>query len=185
MDFCEVVCVRESVSSSFDVDEARKIERATGFREMSGAGRIVRVDPEAAIPGGEVAIDCEGFDAIGAGSRLASFAGAQAHLVAASNGRLLAIVPDEIASGDIEVTVNDPSGDAPSSRCIVGKKLAADLHPVANPAFDPDDGALYVTRSGSRGQHFPVTIFRIEMSGGVADFSGDVTNPTGIAFDRT
>jgi sugar lactone lactonase YvrE len=64
----------------------------------------------------------------------------------------------------------------------VAKKLAGDLHPVANPAFDPDDGALFVTRSGSRGEELPVTLFRIDISGDVSEYSGDITNPTGIAF---
>jgi sugar lactone lactonase YvrE len=64
----------------------------------------------------------------------------------------------------------------------VGRKLAGDLHPVANPAFDPDDGALFVTRSGSRGEELPVTLFRIDISGDVSEYSGDIPNPTGIAF---
>src|SRR5215213_5656859 len=66
----------------------------------------------------------------------------------------------------------------------VASKLADDLHLVASPAFDPDDGSLYVTRSGSRGQQFPVTIFRLDVNGTLSDFSGDISNPTGIAFDR-
>jgi len=64
----------------------------------------------------------------------------------------------------------------------VGKKLAGDLHPVSNPAFDPEDGALFVTRSGSRGEELPVTLFRIDISGDVSEYSGDISNPTGIAF---
>src|SRR6185295_16854206 len=67
----------------------------------------------------------------------------------------------------------------------VGKQLAEDLHPVANPAFDPDDGSLFVTRSGSRGEQLPVTLFRVDVSGDVIEFSGDITNPTGIAFDSS
>ena len=31
------------------------------------------------------------------------------------------------------------------------QKAGEDLHPVTNPAFDPDDKSLFVTRSGSRG----------------------------------
>jgi sugar lactone lactonase YvrE len=64
-----------------------------------------------------------------------------------------------------------------------GKVLAEDLHPVSNPAFDPDDGSLYITRSGSRGEQLPVSLFRIDTDGEVKEFSGDITNPTGIAFD--
>src|SRR6185436_3784635 len=56
--------------------------------------------------------------------------------------------------------------------------------PVANPAFDPADGSLYVTRSGARGEHVPVSIYRITPDDEFEDFSGDITNPTGIAFDQ-
>jgi sugar lactone lactonase YvrE len=54
---------------------------------------------------------------------------------------------------------------------------------VANPAVDPDDGSVYVTRSGSRGQRMPVSLFRIDPAGEMAGVTGDITNPTGIAFD--
>jgi sugar lactone lactonase YvrE len=67
---------------------------------------------------------------------------------------------------------------------MVGKRIAEDLHPVTNPAFDPDEGALFVTRSGSRGEQLPVSLFRIEPNGEVGEFSGDITNPTAIAFDK-
>jgi sugar lactone lactonase YvrE len=65
---------------------------------------------------------------------------------------------------------------------VIARKLAGDLHPVANPAFDPDDGALFVTRSGSRGEELPVTLFRIDVGGELTEYSGDIPNPTGIAF---
>jgi len=71
---------------------------------------------------------------------------------------------------------------SPPAYMTVARKLASDLHPVANPAFDPDDGALFVTRSGSRGEELPVTLFRIDISGEVSEYSGDIPNPTGIAF---
>ena len=64
------------------------------------------------------------------------------------------------------------------------EKLASDVHPVANPAFDPDDGSLFVTRSGSRGEELPVTLFRIDITGEVKEYSGDIANPTGIAFSK-
>jgi sugar lactone lactonase YvrE len=39
-----------------------------------------------------------------------------------------------------------------------------------------------VTRSGSRGEELPVTLFRVDISGDVSEYSGDIPNPTGIAF---
>lgn len=155
---------------------------------MSRAGRIVRISPAAGIPGGEVVIECEDFDTTDLRSCGVWFGGARAKLVGVSSRRVLAIVPEmeEGDGGETQVTLEsngERSGAA--SSFTVGAKLADDLHPVSNPAFDPDDGSLYVTRSGSRGQQMPVTIFRIDTNGAIDAFSGDITNPTGIAFDKS
>ncbi len=152
---------------------------------MSGAGRIVRVNPGAAIPGGEVLIECADFDTDNLRMCGVLFTGGAGHLVGASRRRVLAVVPATNGGGEGSVQLKRGEQLSEPAPCVVGKKLAEDLHPVASPAFDPDDGSLYVTRSGSRGQQFPVSIFRIDTNGEVNEFSGDVTNPTGIAFDKT
>ncbi|HYY58273.1 MAG TPA: hypothetical protein VE842_13145 [Pyrinomonadaceae bacterium] len=152
---------------------------------MSRAGRIVRVDPAAGIPGGEVVIECADFDTGNIRSCGCLFDGERAHLVGVSTRRALALVPETGSGGEIDVLLESGNDRSAPARFRTAGKLAEDLHPVTNPAFDPDDGSLYVTRSGSRGQHFPVSIFRIDQNGEIADFSGDITNPTGIAFDKT
>ena len=146
----------------------------------------VRVDPAAAIPGGEVAV--EYLSAAGEVSAIAiKFADSPAHAVAQGNQRSLVIVPDVEASGEIKVVVEGEFNVALPGvgQCTIGSRLASGLHPVANPAFDPRDGSLFVTRSGSRGEHVPISIFRIDRDGIIEEFSGDVMNPTSIAFDRT
>jgi len=152
---------------------------------MTRAGRIVRVDPAAGIPGGEVSIECAGLDTDNLRTCGCRFGGERAHLVGLSTHRALALVPELDTRGEIKVLLESNGEQSEAARFVFGSLLAEDLHPVANPAFDPDDGSLYVTRSGSRGQHFPVSIFRIDTNGELADFSGDITNPTGIAFDKT
>lgn len=154
------------------------------------AGRVVRIDPAAGIEGGEVVVVCADFHAspfkaCGAWFGRTGLAGTRGRLVGASTKRVLAIVPETTDSGEVEITLESEAGRTAPARFIVGAKLAEDLHPVANPAFDPDDGSLYVTRSGSRGQQLPVSIFRIDTGGEIEEFSGDITNPTGIAFDKT
>jgi len=142
---------------------------------------IEGIAPGAAIPGGEIAIDLMATPEGAAGA--VAIGGASAHVVAQSHRRILVIVPDDIADGEVSI-LNRPDGEAidQTAKLIVGSKLAGDLHPVANPAFDPADGSVYVTRSGSRGEHVPVSLYRITADGVVEDFSGDITNPTGIAF---
>lgn len=152
---------------------------------MSRAGRILRVDPGASIPGGEVVIECAEFEINRARSCEALFEGMPAQLIGANSRRVLALVPEGLPGGDITVNVGNGEARSEAAKILLGTKLAEDLHPVANPAFDPDDGALFVTRSGSRGQQLPVSLFRIDADGEVTEFSGDIANPTGVAFDTT
>jgi sugar lactone lactonase YvrE len=150
---------------------------------MSASGQISRVNPPAAIPGGEVLIECEGFDTARLGTYGAQVGGERARLVGASPRRVLAVVPDG-AGGDAEVRLESDGGrQSASAHLHVGRLLADDLHFVASPAFDPEDGSLYVTRSGPRGQQEPVSLFRVSPAGQINDVTGEITNPTGLAFD--
>ena len=64
---------------------------------MGKAGKIIAVDPPYAIPGGEIAIECSGFDA--GGDDHGCFIGGEAcRIAAASTTRILASVPDGITS---------------------------------------------------------------------------------------
>lgn len=106
----------------------------------------------------------------------------RASIVALGSKRVVAILPELKQSGSVEVTLERAKQRSAPATFTVGRKVAEDLHPVANPAFDPDDGGLFVTRSGTRGEQLPVTLFRIDVNGEVTEFSGDIPNPTGIAF---
>jgi len=153
---------------------------------MNKAGKILHIDPQLAIPGAEVIIDCEGLDTSDPTLCGVFFGGEKASIVALSPRRVLAIVPELKQSSRIEVQLEHRGRYSDDAAYVtVGKRLAEDLHPVANPAFDPDDGSLFVTRSGARGEQLPVTLFRIDVDGQLSEFSGDITNPTGIAFDST
>lgn len=148
---------------------------------MAAAGKILKIDPEYAIAGGEIVIDCAGFDTSDPSQCAVLIGNAPAQIVASGPRRVLATVPDT-KGGMVEVRLKSRDQLSEPAHLTVGRKLAGDLHPVANPAFDPDDGALFVTRSGSRGEELPVTLFRIDIGGDVSEFSGDIPNPTGIAF---
>jgi sugar lactone lactonase YvrE len=151
---------------------------------MSRAGSTIRISPKSGIAGGEVTIDCGGFDTSEPAKCAVWFGTEQAHIVALGPHRVVALVPELKQIGPVEVILESLGNRSAQTTFVVGKKIAEDLHPVTNPAFDPDEGALFVTRSGSRGEQLPVSLFRIEPNGEVTEFSGDITNPTAIAFDK-
>src|SRR5688500_8060482 len=148
---------------------------------MGSAGKILKIDPPYGIAGGEIVIDCVGFDTSDPALCAVLVDDSAAPIVALAPNRVLAIVA-ETKGGQVVVQLLSGNERSAPASMIVGRKLASDLHPVANPAFDPDAGALFVTRSGSRGEELPVTLFRIDISGDVSEYSGDIPNPTGIAF---
>ena len=151
---------------------------------MSRVSRIIRIEPAFGIPDGEVVIDCENFDTSDPRSCAVLFGDTPAPMVALGSKRVLAVVPRLGSHGSVQVRLQAGAQHSEPSSFTVAKKLVGDVHPVSNPAFDPDDGALFVTRSGSRGEELPVTLFRITTDGEVNEHSGDIVNPTGIAFSN-
>ena len=159
---------------------------------MEKAVKIISVEPRYAIPGGEIAVKCEGFRLESGTADGVYVEGLQCRIVAASVGRVLAIVPEDVVGVDsrsepLKLTpVHLESFGAVSNEIemTVGRKLVDGMHIVANPAVDPSDDALILTRSGSRGQHLPVTLFRLEKDGYLDEMPEAILNPTGIAFDR-
>lgn len=152
---------------------------------MNKAGRIKSVSPPYALPGGEVVIECEGFNVNLDNGYGVFFDGQSARLIGASPNRIIAVVPEDFDTHDVEIYLESGGERSESVNIIVGKKLADDLHIVANPAVDPKDDSVIVTRSGSRGQQLPVTLFRLEPDDYLQEMSADIINPTGVAFDST
>jgi sugar lactone lactonase YvrE len=151
---------------------------------MSKAGRIISVNPPYAIPGGEVSIECEDFQIGGYDGYGCFFDGQPARIAAASSKRILAIVPETFDTTDVEIYLESGADRSEPFNIKVGKKIADDLHIVANPAVDPKNDNVILTRSGSRGQKLPVTLYRLEDDGFLTEFAADVLNPTGIAFNQ-
>lgn len=153
---------------------------------MSKAGKVLSINPPRAIPGGEIFIECEDFQITDIENFGCFFDGQAARVVGASPNRVIAAVPTDADFDTAEVEVHLESGGERSNsfNITVGKRIAEDLHIVANPAVDPKDDSIILTRSGSRGQQLPATLFRLEKTGFLTEIVADVLNPTGIAFDR-
>lgn len=148
---------------------------------MNKAGTIRSVTPKYAIPGGEITIECDGFQIDPQGRYGAYVSAVAGRVVAAAANRVLLIVP-ECPSGNVSVHLESGDDGSAAANIIIGEKIADEMHIVANPAVDPSDDAIIVTRSGSRGQQLPNTVYRIESDGYVDELPDPIMNPTGIAF---
>jgi sugar lactone lactonase YvrE len=147
--------------------------------EAAQKPKILAVRPNAAIAGGELTIEGEGFSAVS--HPAVTIGGKHAHLVVATDGLLIAKVPDGATAGDIVVNCGESKSKSWSAH--IGVQIADSLHPVANPAIDAD-GNIFSTFSGSRGQKSPVSIYKIDTNFTSRPFVTDLMNPTGLAFDR-
>lgn len=143
---------------------------------------IEQVEPKAGVEGGEIILVCGNFEPPSWRGVEVSFDGASSRLESASARRVVVPVPSGV-SGRVDLRVgvlgdlSDPVGFE------VAEKIAENLHPVANPAFDHDNGAIFSTLSGTRGQEVPISVYKITPDGQMQPFLSDLTNPTGIAFD--
>ena len=146
---------------------------------------IKSVMPKAALPGGEVVIEYSGHSLEGTSRPEVRFGDFSAQVTLASSDYIIAKVPEssaELGTSELVVATNgDTSRPFPYE---IGKKLASNLHPVANPATDAD-GNVYATYSGRRGQKTPVSIYKITPKGAVTPFVTDIVNATGLAFSLT
>ena len=147
-------------------------------------GTILSAQPAAAVEGGEVILTCEGYDTSDYAACRVSFDGWRGRFISASPERVIIGIPDyEVGQSADEVQLESGSGTL-IAPLTIGEKLAENMHPVGNPAIDREDGSIYVTLSGSRGQKMPVSIYCISPDGTVSPFNSEITNPSGLAFDE-
>jgi sugar lactone lactonase YvrE len=145
-----------------------------------GRPQIERVEPKAAITGGEIAIHGRGLSENGR-RPLVRFGEQAAGLLLASPNRLVVRVPEGAISG--ELTVDTGDGVSPAVTVALGIPIAENIHPVANPAVDRA-GNIYTTFSGSRGQKVPVSVYKVDRDHVLRPLLTDLMNPTGLAVDR-
>lgn len=159
---------------------AEKFSQIYGSAGSTRRPRIERVQPAAAIAGGEVHIYGAGFANNSRQPRV-RFGDSRAVLVVASAAFLVAKVPDGALSGTLRVETEQ--GVSEPFPVELGVQIADNLHPVANPAIDTS-GNTYVTFSGRRGQKTPISIYKIDRNYISKPFATEIMNATGLAFDR-
>ena len=140
---------------------------------------LERVNPAAAMPGGEIDVLGSHLDPLGAHVTRATIGDVSAKVVLSRPTRATIQVPEGAIGGDLVVHRGGSASNALDLRVAV--PMAENLHPVANPAVDAD-GNVYATVSGARGQAVPVAVFQIQRDFQVRPFVRDLMNATGLAF---
>jgi len=146
---------------------------------MTSQSRISSVQPLWAIEGGRVTISGGRFELEPRPPEV-RFGAAVAKLAHASTGSLTAIVPEGLDGGHTPIRVESAPGE--TAYVDVGAPIATGLHQVDSPVFD-QQGNLYVTFSGSRGQDAAVSIYVVRRDGSREPFVVGLPNPTSMAVD--
>ena len=134
------------------------------------------MSPQRAVEGGRVTLRGSGF-AVDDDLPSVVIGDQPARTLFASSTRLVVAIPPDLDGGAMPVRVEDGGEGA----IEVATVWAKGLHQVDNPVFD-DDGNLFVTYSGSRGQESPVSIFRVTPGGTREPFVSGIVNATSMAF---
>jgi sugar lactone lactonase YvrE len=156
-------------------------DRILGRKHVNGGPHIDVVAPSSALAGGELRISGSGLRSQELQRPKVKFGDFEASIVVSSDAFLVARVPEGAISGPVVVATDGHLSNPLPIRVAV--PIADNLHPVTNPALDPE-GNIYVTFSGSRGQKVPVAIFKIDTNYNVKPFVAEMMNATAIAFDR-
>jgi sugar lactone lactonase YvrE len=128
------------------------------------------------VEGGRVTIRGTGFPA---DLLTVPVGDAEARVSFASASRLVLTIPSDVEGGHTPIRIPGALGETPY--VALGAKWATGLHQVDNPVFD-QDGNLFVTYSGARGQEAPVSIFRVTRAGTREPFASGIVNATSMAF---
>ncbi len=144
------------------------------------APRIEAVVPDASLPGGEIEIQGTQLGPTADRRPVAMLDSAIAPVLLSRASRMIIRVPEAVEAGKLQIRQNGAASNAVTLK--IGRQLAENLHPVANPAVDAE-GNVYATYSGPRGQKMPVSVYRISPEGDMDALVTDVVNPTGLALD--
>ena len=141
-----------------EAQETKKPGRPVDKAGAKGKSRpqISGVNPPAAIPGGEVMVRGSGLADDGTRPQV-RFGDLPGSLLLSSPDRLIVRVPEDVLSRTL--TVETAGGLSAPASVVVGRTIAQNLHPVANPALD-SHGNIFSTFSGTRGQKVTTSVLR-------------------------
>jgi sugar lactone lactonase YvrE len=92
---------------------------------------------------------------------------------------MLGVVPESTGMHSVQIAQGEQRSNV--LPFALATHLADNLHPVASPAVDAT-GNIYSTISGTKGQHVPVSLYKMTPGGEVTPWLSGIANPTSLAF---
>jgi sugar lactone lactonase YvrE len=146
---------------------------------MTPEPRIDEVVPASALPLGEVELLGANLGPNPYGPPVVVLGTHSAQVLMSRPGRIAFRIPENAASGLIEVRT--PAGVSNAAPVRIARELSGGLHPVTSPAVSRS-GMIYATISGQRGKQTPVSVVRVSPDGRGTPFVTGILNATGLAF---
>jgi len=138
---------------------------------------LTNLEPHRVIPGGRLWIHGEHLPTTSlTGVTIGSTA---ARISFASPARMAVHVPLQVERGTVPVKLDSVPGSTLYAE--VGHTLAVGLHQVDSPV-PHNDGSVFVTYSGTRGQDVPISVFRVRPDGAREPYVHGVVNATSLAL---
>ena len=141
--------------------------------------RIVAIRPLWAVPGGRITIEGTNLTADALVVPDVRLGPHPARVVRVSSREVTVVVPIEAEGGHTPVRLEGALGE--TALVEIGERTATGLHQVDSPVID-QDGCVYLTYSGARGEQAPVSLFRVGRDGFREPFLSGITNATSMAF---
>jgi sugar lactone lactonase YvrE len=140
---------------------------------------LTAVEPLRVVEGGRLWLRGAGFPLPVSLRDECTIGGVPAPIAFAAPDRMALVVPAGLEGGSTEVKTPWMPGATPFVN--VGTLVATGIHQVDNPVVD-DEGRVYVTYSGTRGQQAAVSIFRVTPGAAREPFVKDIVNATSMVF---
>jgi len=141
--------------------------------------RIVAIRPSWVTPGGRISIEGTNLMTDTAITPDVSLGAHPARVVYASSREVGVVVPVEAEGGHTPVRFEGALGE--TAFVEIGQLIATGLHQVDSPVID-QEGRVYLTYSGARGEQSQVSLFRVGRDGFRQPFLSGITNATSMAF---
>lgn len=145
----------------------------------TATAQLTATDPLRVIEGGRLWLRGSSLPVPTAHEDLCTLGGRPARAVFAAPDRMAVEVPGGLEGGTTALKV--PWLPGATLFVEVGVALATGFHQVDNPVVD-DEGRIYVTYSGARGQQAAVSVFRVARGGPREAFVTGIVNATSMAF---